>query len=90
MARFITDVTARDTYFETTLAGSADPAGDLRTEIQTRLAAVMSGGTNAWEAYDTGVNGPQLPGGSVAFDANVYRSLGNRGLASGAGDAASS
>jgi hypothetical protein len=51
------------------------------TDIRTELNSYLSNGTNAWELYDT-LNG------TPPNEDYVYRSVGDRSLVAGAGDAA--
>lgn len=53
----------------------------LRAEIETRLQAYQSNATTAWETWDT------IDATPANLD-RVYRSVGDRSLVSGAGDAA--
>lgn len=77
-------------YFETTIPAAtvgADPAGVLRAEIQTRLQAIQTNGVNAWETWQTGLSGGNYFPGYTSVSGDIYRSLGDRTLNSGAGDA---
>lgn len=86
--------TIQDTFFATTIPSGtvgADPAGALITELATRMAAVMSNGVSAWAQIDTGVvtnigNYAGVTIMTIAGLADVYRSVGDRNLASGGGD----
>lgn len=60
--------------------GGGDQVQNMVTDIRTELNGYLSNGTNAWELYDTL--------GSAPTENYIYRSVGDRSLVSGAGDAA--
>jgi hypothetical protein len=68
------------TYFSGTVAGD-NQVQDFYTALKTRIEAYQSNSTDAWEEYDP----ISTSAGSRDY---VFRSLGDRTLASGAGDAA--